>query len=158
MCFQVILLQLPIFHPNGVKFNKTNCCVWHFGHSSPMQHYKAWGRRLDLTLHEKHWGLGVCPEEGSEATGSLENKLYEDWLRELGLFSLEKRRLKRDLLALYNSLKGDCGEVGIGLFSHLTSNRTEQNELKLCQGKFRLNIKKNFSERVIRHWNRLPGR
>ena len=78
-------------------------------------------------------------------------------MRELGLFSLEKRRLWGDLIVVFQYLKGAYKKDGESLFSRACCNRTRSNGFKIERGRFRLEIRKNFfTMRVVEHWHRLP--
>lgn len=66
-------------------------------------------------------------------------------------------RFRKVLLSLYDYPKRGCGEVGVGLFSHVTSDRMSRNGLWLQQGMFTLdNGNDFFPERIVNPWNRLP--
>jgi len=94
----------------------------------------------------------------TEMIQGLEHLSYEEMLRELGLFSLEKSRLRGDLIAVFQYLKRALkGKDGDNLFSKACCNRTRGNGFKLKEGRFRLDIRTKFiTMRVVKHWHRLP--
>ncbi|KAK4810447.1 LOW QUALITY PROTEIN: hypothetical protein QYF61_004227, partial [Mycteria americana] len=168
-----------------MRFNKAKRRVPHLGHNNPMQRYRlgqlnmsqqcvqvakkaktilacirnsvaSRTREVIVPLYSAlFWAphykrdievLERVQRRATKLVKGLEHKSYEEQLRELGLFSLEKWRLRGDLITLYNYLKGGCSKVVM-----------RGNDLKLRQGRFRQDIRKNFfTEGVIKHWNRLP--
>ncbi|CAM5147068.1 unnamed protein product [Eretmochelys imbricata] len=74
----------------------------------------------------------------------MENLSYERRIKELGLFSLTKRRLRGDMIALYKYIRGINIREGEELFKLSTNVDTRTNEYKLAIGKFRLEIRLRF--------------
>lgn len=84
---------------------------------------------------------GSCYDE-------LQCCINEEQQRETG-----RRRLRGQIISLYNYLKEDCSEKGVDVFSQVMSDRTQGNNLSLHQEIFRLNIRtKIFTERVRSLW------
>jgi len=84
----------------------------------------------------------------------LEHLSYADRLRQLGLFSLEKRRLRGQLRAAFQYLKRPTGRMQADFSQGCV---VIGQGCKLQAGRFRLHIRKKFfTMRVVRHWTRLP--
>jgi len=87
----------------------------------------------------------------------LEHLSYAERLRNLGLFSLEKRMLWEDVIEAFQYLMGAKKKDGDKLFSRACHDRRKCNGSKLKEGRFRLDIRKKFfTVRVVKPWNGLP--
>ncbi|KAK4830388.1 hypothetical protein QYF61_010899 [Mycteria americana] len=82
---------------------------------------------------------------------------YEERLREPCSFNLEKRRLRGDLVTMFQYLKGGYKEYGDSLFTRSHMEKTRGNGYKLLLGKFQLDTRgRFFTMRIICYWNNLP--
>ncbi|KYO24502.1 hypothetical protein Y1Q_0002110 [Alligator mississippiensis] len=82
---------------------------------------------------------------------------YKERLRDLNLFSLHKRRLRGDQVAVYKLVKGDQQALGEFLFLRAIPGVARNNGHKVAEGSFRLDIRKRYiTVRAARTWNQLP--
>ena len=83
----------------------------------------------------KDWNVELLEwvqKRSMKMTRRLKHLLYEDRLRELGLFNLEKRRLWEDLIVAFQCLKWAYRKAGEGLFIRACSDRTRGNGFRLA--------------------------
>ncbi|PKU31314.1 hypothetical protein llap_18382 [Limosa lapponica baueri] len=136
------------------KVNRTLSCIKRSLASRSREYcIQLWSpqHRKDMNL------LKWVQRRATKLVRGLEHLYCEDRLRELGLFSLEKRRLWGDLIAAFQYLKGASRKDGERPFIRERSDRMRHNGFKLKEGRFRLDIRKKFfTMKVVKHWKRLP--
>ncbi len=88
----------------------------------------------------------------------IRNLSYEDRLKHLNLHSLERRRVRGDLIEVYKWMRGfNTGDIDKVLMVS-EPGRTRSNWFKLEKFMFNKGIGKNwFTNRVVDEWNRLSG-
>ena len=88
---------------------------------------------------------------------ALKEMRYEERLWSLGLWSLEERRNREDLIQVYKMVNGLSAPLFEEFFCLSGEGRTRGHSLKLNKGRSRLDLRQHFfSERVVSLWNSLP--
>ena len=102
--------------------------------------------------HKKeHRAVETDPEETTKVIRGQEH-ICKEWLRELSLFSLEKRGICRGHTVAFQYLKGTYRKAE-GLCQEVIEERG------ISYSRFRLDIEKKFlTQKVVRQWNTWPGK
>ena len=92
-------------------------------------------RKSKVQVNESYFCSYLCQKDrellervqrrASKVVKGLDHLPCEDRLTELGLFSLEKRRLRGDLMAAFQYLKGAYKQEGSQLFTRVDNSRTK---------------------------------
>jgi len=90
---------------------------------------------------EGHGAAGAGPDEGNKVDHRAGVPLFEERLRELGFFSLEKRRLWGDIIATFQYLKQAYKHEGDKVFSWFDSESTKGDSFKIKERKFMLDVR-----------------
>ena len=85
-------------------------------------------------------GVEGEPSDLLKGTSCQTTQFLWEAAEETGVVQFGEEELRGDLIAPYSDLKGRCGEVGVGLFSQVMRDRMRESGLKLCQGRFGLDI------------------
>ncbi|TRZ10209.1 hypothetical protein HGM15179_016899 [Zosterops borbonicus] len=93
---------------------------------------------------EGQGAAGARSEQGTKGIRGMEQLCWEERLRELGLFSLEKRRFWGNLIVALQCLKGTHRKDGERLLTRARSDRTRGNGSKVTERRFRLDMKKKI--------------
>lgn len=116
---------------------------------------KTWlNNGLQKCTSHCHFAIAVHRDISSTTVGAWreESGGRGEVLREFGLFSLKRRRLRGDFIAAWKEVV-----VSVGIFSQVASNSTSGSGLRLHERRFRSDIRKIFfAERVVGHWIWLP--
>jgi len=139
------------------NLDKASFLILYKGFIRPHLEYavQAWSPYLKKDIEH----LEKVQRKATKLVQGLASMSYEKRLEALKLTSLEKRRLRGDLIEVFKLVTGkeniDCTRL-LQLDDSVYDTRGHR--FKLKKHRSRLDIRKNFfSNRVVSHWNSLPS-
>ncbi|XP_072025255.1 uncharacterized protein [Amphiura filiformis] len=149
-----------------LKFNTAKCKVMHMGYNNPggsytmngaaLEEIEIWnpGLKKDITTLEK------VQRRATKLVPELKDLQYEERLEALGLFTLEMRRLRCDLMEVHKIMNG-LEKVNADKFFQLVDEHssTRGHNKKIFKPRLHKGLrcrKDFFTHRVIEEWNNLP--